>query len=211
MNIKDKINVANILTFSRIIFGVVFFILFLIVRFNDNLSQISKLIINSSSFFIFIIAIITDGLDGYFARKNNEVSDFGKHFDPLADSIFFIIVFWSFYVINLMPIYFFLIIFFREAYMHIYLRPSMKKKGRSLPANIYGKLKTVFQSIFSLIIILMLIINQILALFYTNLDFLEKIPGIIARVSFVLFAIIVVLSIFSLGTYVIPRNDRAKR
>jgi len=211
MNIKDKINVANILTFSRIIFGVVFFILFLIVRFNDNLSQISKLIINSSSFFIFIIAIITDGLDGYFARKNNEVSDFGKHFDPLADSIFFIIVFWSFYVIDLMPIYFFLIILFREAYMHIYLRPSMKKKGRSLPANIYGKLKTVFQSIFSLIIIFMLIINQILALFYANLDFLEKIPGIIARVSFVLFAIIVVLSIFSLGTYVIPRNNRAKR
>lgn len=208
MNIKDKINIANILTFSRIILGFIFFALFLIVRLNENLSEIQKLIVNSSSFFIFIIAIITDGLDGYFAKKNNKVSDFGKHFDPLADSIFFIIIFWSFCVIKLMPIYFFLIILFREAYMHIYLRPSMKKKGKSLPANIYGKLKTVFQSIFSLIIIFMLIINQILALFYENMDFLEKLPSIIAGVSYVLFAIIVVLSIFSLGTYVFQKKDR---
>ncbi|MBP7554468.1 MAG: CDP-alcohol phosphatidyltransferase family protein [Spirochaetes bacterium] len=208
MNIKDKINVANILTFSRIILGFVFFILFLLVKFNENLNQIDKLIINSSSFLIFIVAIITDGLDGYFARKNDEVSDFGKHFDPLADSIFFIIVFWTFYVINLMPIYFFLIILFREGYMHIYLRPSMKKKGKSLPANIYGKLKTVFQSVFSLIIIFMLIINQILLLLYKDMEFLEKLPSVITRVSYVLFAIIVVLSIFSLGTYVFPKKRK---
>ncbi len=208
MNIKDKINVANILTFSRIILGFVFFILFLLVKFNENLNQIDKLIINSSSFLIFIVAIITDGLDGYFARKNDEVSDFGKHFDPLADSIFFIIVFWTFYVINLMPIYFFLIILFREGYMHIYLRPSMKKKGKSLPANIYGKLKTVFQSVFSLIIIFMLIINQILLLLYKDMEFFEKLPSVITRVSYVLFAIIVVLSIFSLGTYVFPKKRK---
>jgi len=211
MNIKDKINVANILTFSRIILGFVFFILFLLVKFNENLNQIDKLIINSSSFLIFIVAIITDGLDGYFARKNDEVSDFGKHFDPLADSIFFIIVFWTFYVINLMPIYFFLIILFREGYMHIYLRPSMKKKGKSLPANIYGKLKTVFQSVFSLIIIFMLIINQILLLLYKDMEFFEKLPSVITRVSYVLFAIIVVLSIFSLGTYVFPKKERSRR
>jgi len=84
----------------------------------------------------------------------------------------------------------------------------MKKKGKSLPANIYGKLKTVFQSIFSLIIIFMLIISQILALFYEDMDFLEKLPSIIARVSYILFAIIVVLSIFSLGTYVFQKKDR---
>mgnify|MGYP007049861448 FL=1 len=54
----------------------------------------------------------------------------------------------------------------------------------------------------------MLIISQILALFYEDMDFLEKLPSIIARVSYILFAIIVVLSIFSLGTYVFQKKDR---
>ncbi|OHD25926.1 MAG: CDP-diacylglycerol--glycerol-3-phosphate 3-phosphatidyltransferase [Spirochaetes bacterium GWD1_27_9] len=194
---KEYINIANILTFSRIILGLVFLALFL---FQFEAEVFSGFILKIISFFVFVIAIITDGLDGYFARKNDKVTDFGKHFDPLSDSIFFIIVFLTFVIINLMPVYFFIIIFFREAFMHLFLRPYVKKKGSSLPASIFGKIKTVCQSVFSLIILFALILNDFLNYISKNISFLKN---LIIQTSFVLFLIIALLSLFSLTTYLI--------
>jgi len=201
---KEHINIANILTFSRIILGLMFLLIFIIIKYKYFLiNNINILVLEIISFFIYISAIITDGLDGYFARKKDKVTDFGKHFDPLSDSIFFIIVFFTFFILGLMPIYFLIIIFIREAFMHAFLRPYIKSKGTSLPASIYGKIKTVFQSIFSLIILLMLILRRIISIFNIKICLLNNFDLILKITSFTFFAIITFLSLLSLTIYIV--------
>ncbi len=203
---KNLINIPNVLTFSRIVLGFIFLFLFLSIH-NKSISNINILIIQIILMIVYIIAIITDGLDGYFARKSKNVTDFGKHFDPLSDSIFFIIVFSTFLILKLMPWYFFAVILFREGFMHIFLRPFFKKKGKSLPANIFGKTKTFFQSIFSLILLAGLILERIFIIYLSDNKTIETYNFIILILAYIFFAIIAFLSVFSLITYMIHFKD----
>jgi CDP-diacylglycerol--glycerol-3-phosphate 3-phosphatidyltransferase len=168
------------------------------------------MIINITAFFVFVIAIITDALDGYVARKTGTVTDFGKHFDPLADSIFFVIVFGTFVYLGLMPWYLFLIVLTRECYMHIYLRPHLRRHGTMLPANIYGKTKTFCQCMFSLIILFMMILRQILVL--TNVIAADEtiFQSVIGITAFVMFCIIAFLSAASLMIYIVQNATKMK-
>ena len=68
---------ANIITIIRIIL-VPFFLVILLTEMQNK---------EFIAFAIFVIAAVTDALDGYFARKYNEVSDLGKFLDPLADKL----------------------------------------------------------------------------------------------------------------------------
>ncbi|MBN2547142.1 MAG: CDP-diacylglycerol--glycerol-3-phosphate 3-phosphatidyltransferase [Spirochaetes bacterium] len=189
------------MSLSRILLGILFFIIFFYINITE-LSSIIILIFQIISLFVFIFAIITDALDGYFARKHNMITDFGKHLDPLSDSIFFILVFVTFLYLELMPWYFFIIIFLREAFMHLFLRPYFKRRKSSLSANIYGKIKTVFQSVFSIIVILGIILNQILIIINKN-DLLNLFNDYFFKISYILFAIIAFLSLLSLMIYLI--------
>ncbi|MBR6060549.1 MAG: CDP-alcohol phosphatidyltransferase family protein [Spirochaetales bacterium] len=208
-NKKSIFNLANSLTVSRVILGFVFLALFLI-RNMCSLDTQSALIINIIAFFVFVIAIITDALDGYVARKTGTVTDFGKHFDPLADSIFFVIVFGTFVYLGLMPWYLFLIVLTRECYMHIYLRPHLRRHGTMLPANIYGKTKTFCQCMFSLIILFMMILRQILIL--TNVIAADEtiFQSVIGITAFVMFCIIAFLSAASLMIYIVQNAAKMK-
>ena len=80
-------NIANIFTIFRILLAPIFFIFF-----------ISKLYI--FAFICFLIASITDALDGYLARKYKIISDFGSIYDPLADKI---LIFCAFLCIFIYP------------------------------------------------------------------------------------------------------------
>ncbi len=203
---KEYFNIANVLTFSRIVLGILFFLLFFIPKI-ILLDKLTLIILQVISFIIVTIAIITDGLDGYFARKKNKVSEFGKHFDPLSDSIFFILVFFTFFLIKLMPWYFLVIIFLREGFMHIFLRPCIKAKGGSLPANIYGKIKTVFQCTLTLTILGILIIQSLLDYFKISKLFLKNFYNFIIIFSFISFSVITFLSVLSLLIYLLKNKD----
>jgi CDP-diacylglycerol--glycerol-3-phosphate 3-phosphatidyltransferase len=96
---------------------------------------------------VLAVAAATDKLDGYIARKNDRVTDAGALLDPFTDSILFITVFLAFVADTLMPAWILLIILYRETFIHIVLRPYLKKKGVALHASIWGKLKTLVQSI----------------------------------------------------------------
>ena len=212
-NKKSIFNLSNSLTVSRVILGFVFLALFLVQtigQFNEQHPS-AALFINIAAFFVFVIAIITDALDGYVARKTGTVTDFGKHFDPLADSIFFVIVFGTFVYLRLMPWYLFLIVLVREGYMHIYLRPHLRRHGTMLPANIYGKTKTFCQCMFSLIILFMMILRQILIL--TNILASDEtmFQNVIQITAFVLFCIIAFLSAMSLLIYIIQNAALMKQ
>lgn len=175
----------------------------------DGLSAAGRIMFYSAAFFVFIVAIITDFLDGFVARKLNIVTDLGKHLDPQADSLFFIIVFCTFFAEGLMSWYFLAIVVFREGFMHLFLRPFYKKNGKSLPANIFGKTKTFCQCIFSLVILAMIILIECAV--FGPFAYFAKIEAILPVSSYVLFALIAALSLFSLGTYLVKMKSDFKK
>ncbi|MCR5218945.1 CDP-diacylglycerol--glycerol-3-phosphate 3-phosphatidyltransferase [Treponema sp.] len=86
---------------------------------------------------------LTDYFDGNYARKNNEVSDFGKMFDPFADVFLHMSMFTCFVFSGYMPVIFYVLIFYRE-FGQNFLRMVAAKKGTAIAARKGGKLKTVF-------------------------------------------------------------------
>ena len=104
------------------------------------------------SFFLFIIASITDLLDGKIARKYNLVTDMGKFLDPVADKLLVNLTLIYLAVPHfgtnnaVIPLSCVIIMIGRDLIIDAF-RLAAASKGSILAANIFGKLKTVFQMI----------------------------------------------------------------
>jgi len=92
---------------------------------------------------VFVIASVTDSLDGYLARKNKLVTDFGKFLDPLADKVLVTAALCCFVEKGLMSAIPLVIIVTRE-FTVSGLRLVTASKGVVVAAGIWGKLKTAF-------------------------------------------------------------------
>ena len=95
--------------------------------------------------FIFIVASITDKLDGYLARKNNQVTTFGKFLDPLADKILVLAAMVMLVEMNRLPAWIPIIVLAREFMISGYRLIAVEKGGKVIAASNWGKLKTVTQ------------------------------------------------------------------
>lgn len=95
---------------------------------------------------VFVAAAITDAVDGHLARKNNQVTDFGKFLDPLADKVLVVTALSCFLQQQKVHIVCFLLIVSRE-FMVSALRLVVANKGTVVPASFAGKLKTAFTMI----------------------------------------------------------------
>ena len=139
-----NINCANFLSCLRIVFVPILVILFFI---SDQSPRIFLV-------FIFTIACLTDYLDGYVARKMNQVSDLGKFLDPVADKLLVItslllVLFDYNSLIIFIPI---CIIVIREVlvsalreWVAISNLKSTFSKGKTVDVNYIGKIKTFIQ------------------------------------------------------------------
>jgi CDP-diacylglycerol--glycerol-3-phosphate 3-phosphatidyltransferase len=105
-----------------------------------------------------LLSELSDAFDGYFARRQNKVTDFGKVFDPAVDSIARLTGFISFMVCGLIPLWVFLIFMYRDMLMAL-LRTVCASKGLVLAARKSGKLKAVLQGI-AIGIVLLLCLGQ---------------------------------------------------
>lgn len=146
-------NTPNKITITRFILTI---ILIAIMVFPYNSCNINIPYLGNTGFnvvdlvgcIIFIVASITDFVDGHLARKNNLVTDFGKFMDPLADkflvnsSLIILAVQKSY----LLPVLIVVLMIGRDIAVDG-IKLISAKKGRTVAANIYGKLKTVFQMI----------------------------------------------------------------
>lgn len=94
---------------------------------------------------IFVIASITDKLDGHIARSNNQVTTFGKFLDPIADKILVLAAMIILVEKGLLPAWIPIIVLFREFIVSGYRLIAVEKNGKVIAANIWGKLKTVTQ------------------------------------------------------------------
>lgn len=102
---------------------------------------------------VFVLASITDHLDGKLARKNNQITDFGKFLDPLADKMLVmsaLICFVELRLIGAVPV---IAILLRE-FIVTSIRLAAMGSGKVVAANMWGKIKTVTQ-IISIIVILL--------------------------------------------------------
>lgn len=93
---------------------------------------------------IFVIAAITDALDGYIARKQNIVTDFGKLMDPLADKLMVMAAFICFTAAGIIHPLITVFVMAREFFV-TGLRSIATSKGKVIAADIWGKAKTVSQ------------------------------------------------------------------
>jgi len=127
----------NLVTYSRIVLTVP--IIFLL----ESKHYVSALV-------IFLIAAFTDYLDGYLARMLNQISETGKVMDQVADKILVTSVFIA--LIDEIPLWLIVTAIIRDSWVNG-LRILSAKKGVVVPANVWGKSKTVLQ--FALILTVM--------------------------------------------------------
>lgn len=105
---------------------------------------------------IFALAFLTDMLDGYLARKNNQVSDFGKIMDPLADKVLVSAAMVLLTMTNIVSPWITVIVLARE-FIVSGVRMAAAAEGNVVAASQWGKLKTIWQFI---AITLALLINK---------------------------------------------------
>ncbi|WP_027063437.1 CDP-diacylglycerol--glycerol-3-phosphate 3-phosphatidyltransferase [Mesoplasma seiffertii] len=95
---------------------------------------------------VFILASLTDFLDGYLARRNNQVTDFGKFFDPIADKLLVNSALILLAVTGMIPLWMVLVLILRDTIVD-FIRMILSSKQITLAAGMGGKLKTTFQMI----------------------------------------------------------------
>lgn len=196
MNLPNKLTVMRIL----LVF-VILIISFLNIPVEVFGISLKFLIIE----IIFIIASITDHYDGYLARKNNQITTFGKFLDPIADKILVVTTMLLLTERGTLPAWIPIITIFREFLVSGYRLVEAKEGGNVVAANIWGKIKTVTQMI---AIMLMLIDpNKFFAFTATNLPMPWMILNILGSI---MMLISVIATIFSGYTYLKNGKDLFK-
>jgi CDP-diacylglycerol--glycerol-3-phosphate 3-phosphatidyltransferase len=127
-------NLPNQLTVGRLVLSV-FFVACLSVKFPFN---------HTLALILFLVATLTDYLDGVIARRRNLITDFGKLMDPLADKILTAAAFICLLPVQALPGWVVIIIIARE-FLITGLRLLAGAKGVILPAEKLGKHKTAWQ------------------------------------------------------------------
>lgn len=156
-----KINLPTKITIFRIVMVVALLIYLFVWAIGGRYSGWVSPVLGSSSIYlvnliamiVFVIASASDALDGYLARSRNEVTDLGKFLDPIADKmlvnsmLIFYAIPWEFSPNQLrIPAFCAILMILRDLVVDT-LRFVAASKGKVLAANLFGKLKTIFQMI----------------------------------------------------------------
>ncbi len=123
-------NLPNILTIIRFII-VPFMAYFLI---NENFTI---------AILLYVLASATDVLDGFIARKFNQITDLGKFLDPLADKLLQFSALVGLWIVNLIPLWIVIIFFIKEISMGLGAIKLLKKHV-IIQSKWFGKLSTIF-------------------------------------------------------------------
>ena len=182
-------NLANKLTIFRMILVLVMIVIPYIGIQGEILGiPISYCIIN----FIFIIASVTDKLDGYIARKRNEITTFGKFLDPLADKILVISAMMILVEFTKLPAWIPAITITREFIVSGYRLIAVEKGGKVIAASAWGKLKTVTQMI--AIILAFIDVNKFGEIFSGNLTGFDFTLNLISTIIMIFSVIATIFS-----------------
>ena len=187
-------NLANKLTVSRIVltFAFMFFL------FSKGLAA------KSMALATFVVASATDVLDGFIAKTRNQITDFGKLMDPIADKVLVLSAFLAFVEMDIIPAWMVLIIIFREAVV-TGLRLMALNKGKVISADKIGKHKTVWQVISIFVILLFLVTKELGQTVFHFWN--EKTENTASEAIFILMCITIVLTLASGIAYLVKNKE----
>lgn len=182
-------NTPNKLTVARILLVPVMVIIALI-NIPGKLGNvpISMIIID----IIFIIGSITDNIDGRLARKNNQITTFGKFLDPIADKILVLSAMLILVEIGHLPAWIPIIIITREFAVSGYRLIAVQEKGEVIAANKWGKIKTTTQMI--AIILAFIDANPFGAIFHVTLSGYDFVINLLVTIFMVACTIATIFS-----------------
>ena len=137
MNLPNKITIFRVCMIP-------FFLIFMLVSGIPGGRYIAAV--------LFVVAAVSDAVDGHIARKNNLVTNFGKFMDPLADKLLVCSALICFVEFGLMPSWIVILIIGREFIISGF-RLVASDKGVVIAASYWGKFKTTFQIIMCVFLI----------------------------------------------------------
>jgi len=174
-------NLPNKLTILRVIM-IPFFVLFMLTGLGGAASKWIALM-------LFIVASLTDLLDGHIARKYNLVTNFGKFMDPLADKLLVCSAMICLVENGQLPSWIVIIIISREFIISGF-RLVASDNGRVIAASYWGKFKTVFQMV-------------MICLMIADISFLSVITQLVMWIA-------LILTVVSLADYLLKNKDVIK-
>jgi len=183
---------ANRITLLRVILAPAFFLLYFVPDGCPIWAWAGPVFMIALLWVLFVVAEVTDALDGMAARRLNQTSDFGRLFDPFADTLVQITFFLCFVLDGIFPAALFLVVVYRE-FGILFVRNLMLKKGVTMGARMSGKVKTVAY-----------IVACSTAMVYvtlTRLDILAFLHGVFSVAAPVVFALSVAVSVVSFLDY----------
>lgn len=189
-------NLANKLTVMRMILIPIFlvFLVFDCLPYGKSIATA-----------LFIIASITDKLDGYIARSRNQVTNFGKFMDPLADKLLVTAALVSLVELNCVPAWAVVVIIARE-FAVSGLRTIAASEGTVIAASWWGKIKTVIQMIAIILLLLKISIGE----YSTLSDFIfgnGALSWVFNSLSMYMFYIAVIITIISGIDYFVKNKE----
>jgi CDP-diacylglycerol--glycerol-3-phosphate 3-phosphatidyltransferase len=134
---------------------------------------------------LFVIAAVTDGLDGYLARRYSAVTRLGQWLDPVADKALVTAPIVALVIVGVFPVWAAVIIVVREFAVSV-LRAWLGTRGRPMPASGWGKAKTAAQMLVVLLYLLpdlegaaadvrfWLLMACVVLTVWSGLDYLQK-------------------------------------
>lgn len=168
-------NLPNKLTLFRVVL-IPFFVLFLLAPYFEEYG-------NYIAVAIFIVASITDFLDGKIARKYNLVTNFGKFMDPLADKLLVCSALICLIQLELIPAWVVIIIIAREFIISGF-RLVASDNGVVIAASYWGKFKTAFQML-TVIVLILNIPNKVFTILGTVLIYVSLALTVISLIDYI--------------------------
>lgn len=184
MNLPNKLTILRVCTIP-------FFVFFMEM---DGLGRWGSFI----AVLLFVLASITDALDGHIARKHNLVTNFGKFMDPLADKL--LVSAALICLVGRIPAWVVVVIISRELIISGF-RTIAADNGIVIAASMWGKVKTVFQMI--MIIWLILDLNWFVEEYIIDVPLYDIIGNILVVIS-------LVLTVVSMIDYIYKNKDVLK-
>jgi CDP-diacylglycerol--glycerol-3-phosphate 3-phosphatidyltransferase len=170
LNFKEIKTKSNLLSLVRLFMAIPFWFLL------DNIESVE---IRYFTVGFCLLAAATDILDGFLARKYNEVTEFGKIIDPLADKVVVAIIILKLFLIGRIETYYFLMIICRDLIIFFGGILVSNKIGRVLPSNMLGKITVINISIVILMILLYVNKANLIFMFFYYLSIILMIASLI--------------------------------
>lgn len=174
INTKEFLTVSNLLSLLRLLLAILIWILF------DHYNSFDY--VKYWLFAICIFAAITDILDGYLARKLNQVTEAGKIIDPLADKIAMAVVVIRLTMYGELPLYYLSMIVIRDVLIFFGGIYITSKIGKVLPSNILGKVTVLIIGIVVLLTLLQIDKSSLLFIIFFYFSMIMIVLSFIAYV-----------------------------